>query len=230
MSNYYNIEKLWLVRKKGNIKESFICRVTDFGLIEIFSGSVINLERGNYYINPLSKYYDDITRMFYTYQDLISLLKKNIELNNLNFIRYYNSKVNYKDYYKFITETVKWYKYELLKCYDLKSIFIVKEKDSLKMCKYSSIFKTFIDLFTQEKIIISSNISYIPLINYLNDNSIDCIYQKLNVYSLLRLYQQINIINKYLKFNNSDEIVIDELKNKGIYEKSIIYKQKKKLP
>ena len=222
----YCIEKLWLVHKRyDGFRESFICRESEKGLVEIFSGSLISLEKDKFYLVPLSTYYSPITRMFYSYKDLSSLLNKLNRIIYLNFIKSYNPNNDYTKLKEFTTQPVKWYKYELLKWYNLNNLFIVNNDNNLYMCRYSIIINSYIDIFTDKKI----DGSVCLLTDFLKINGIKCDYQKLNIYSLLRLYQKINIVNKYLN-RNTEEIVINELKNKGIYEKSRIYKVKKKLP
>lgn len=220
----YNIENLWVVHKcVNNIRESFICRDTEKGLVEIFSGSIQNLEKGKYHLTPLSKYYDVLVRMFYAYQDLSNLLNKFNEINDLGFIRFYSSTNTYSKEFKI--EKNKWYKYELLKYYNLNKLFIVQKEEDLNMCRYSNLLNSYIDIFTKQRM--TGNI--ILLNDYLNNNNIKCDYKRLNTYSLLRLYQKINIVSKYLN-GFTEDIVINELKSKGLYEKSKIYKIKKKLP
>ena len=92
----YCIEKLWLVHKRyDGFRESFICRESEKGLVEIFSGSLISLEKDKFYLVPLSTYYSPITRMFYSYKDLSSLLNKLNRIIYLNFIKSYNPNNDY---------------------------------------------------------------------------------------------------------------------------------------
>ena len=57
--------------------------------------------------------------------------------------------------------------------------------------------------------------------NYLNKYNIKCDYKKLNMYSLLRLYHEINRIKDfYYKDIDLFDIVLFELNMYGIYEDS----------
>ena len=208
MKKDYNIEQLWVVHKGNNIREAYICKKTDNGFQEIFSGSTLNLDEGKYYLTLLSKYYDRLIRMFYVYQDLPSLMEKFNEINNLDFIRFYDSKNNYK-YFKFINEPVKWYKYELLKWYYLCNLYII-DNNYIHLCRYNMFSNNYVDIFTSENI----NGKSILLTDYLKINNIECNYQRLNIYSLLRLSIQVNMVNNFIRHDNIDEIVIEKLKNK----------------
>ena len=87
------------------------------------------------------------------------------------------------------------------------------------MCKYNIILRKFIDIFTGEKIMINNDESVMSLINYLNSNNLD-------VYSFLKLYNKLNNYHNILGYDNLDELVINKLIDNGMYDKSIIYKQK----
>lgn len=231
IKRYYSIENLWVIHKKDNsFRESFICQKTENGFLELFSRKYFDLKKEKFYIAPLVKYFSADMRIFYTYQDLVSLLKKFNEINYLEFIRFYDCKKNYKDNLQFVCDSLKWYKCELLNNYHLNKLYVIdlleNDKDNLYMCKYNIMLRRFIDIFTGEKILINNDESVLSLIDYLNSNNLECNYHYLDLYSLLRLYNRLNNYHNFLGYDNLDELVINKLIENEMYDKSIIYKQK----
>lgn len=230
-SKEYNIEDLWVIHKIINKKrEIFICRRTDRGLEEIFTNSIIPFINKKDYITPLTKYYKPVERLYCSFYNKKELLQKYNEINLLDFIRNYSLKKNYNSDIEYNEEFFKWYQKELLKTYYLNKIFIVKEefdgKEIIHLCKYNIVLRRYIDIFTNYKVD-NIKIKYI-LSDYLKENNVKCDCQKLNIYELLKLYHEINIFNDFLRFDNVEDLVIKELNNRNLYEKSKIYKQKQR--
>lgn len=95
------------------------------------------------------------------------------------------------------------------------------------MCKYNPYLRKYIDIFTNLEMNSDRIKSVVDISKYLKENNIKCNYQKLNIYSLLRLYHEINRVNDFINIdNNLEELVANELQKRGIYKKSKLYKKK----
>ena len=97
------------------------------------------------------------------------------------------------------------------------------------ICKHNPIFDVYVEIFTKEKMKIEDKSLVEPLSNYYSVLAVFN-YKKrlplmLNEKDLFEKYNDINDINLKLEADDLEENEIEELKNRGIFEKSRVYKK-----
>lgn len=184
----YKKSELYIVHKTiDNMDEMFLCIKIIDCYRDIFTNCLF--ENGQFKsVDSISNYYVpmennngeyDLTYWFFKYNYIKEMHYRNYrEINPLSDIDIYNH----------------WYNLELLKKYNIKKLFLIKSDNSkqIHMCKYSIILKKFVDVFTLMEIETTINDSIMLLDDYLNLNNIVSKNLRLNLYSLLRLYNYIN--------------------------------------
>jgi len=113
--------------------------------------------------------------------------------------------------------------------FELSVIKVSRHNDTYQyfICKQDIVTKAYTEIFTNDKIEITDPLDVEPLSNYYSTLSI-CNWKTkrplmLTKKELLKKYNEINYVNLLLQSDN--ETIEKELKSRGIFEKSKIYKK-----
>ena len=217
MIKKYRLDELYILYKKINgVNEAFICCKFDSYFIEIFSDVIIDVS--------INDYIESLNCDFYSfYIDSVMLLKEYNSINHFNFLKNFDINKDYK-HIDVLSDALKYNKwsYQFLKKYNLNKLFVINDNNFIHICRYSFILKKYIDIFCGKRLYGS----VIPFCDYLNKYDIKCDYKRLNVYSLLRIYHEINRIKDFICDGvDIKDIVLYELNMYNLYEDSKLYKQ-----
>lgn len=218
MVDRHKLDELYILYKRiDGINEAFICEKINNYYVDIFSNTIFSFNLGDY-VEEMSKY------SYSYYMDSFLLLRKYNEINHINFLKNFDKNKDYS-HLNILSDadTYNKWSYQFLKQYNLNKLYIIKYNDYIYICKHNPFSKKYIEIFSGK---IFNNDSSILLWDYLDNYGIKCDYKKLNMYSLLRLYHEINRINDFC-FKDIDimDIVLFELNMYGIYDDSKLYKQ-----
>ena len=218
MIKKYKLDELCILYKRiDGINEAFICEKLNDYYVDIFSSAIMNYNIGDY-VEEMSRY------SYARYMDSFLLLRKYNEINHIDFLKKIDKNKDYShlDIFSDADTYNKW-SYQFLKQYNLNKLFVIKHNDYIYICKYNPLLSKYIEIFSGKSF---NNDSSTSLCDYLDNYGIKCVYKKLNMYSLLRLYHEINRINDFcLKDKDIMDIVLFELNMYGIYDDSKLYKQ-----
>lgn len=189
--NRYKLEQLYIVNKKiGDVDEAFLCVNVIDNFKEIFTNAYIEINDDDV-IEPLSNRFNSERCLNdknpYSLKYWLSVYKNINFCNDANNVAVDDVNIGALSDAEVFNH---WHNLVLLKKYKLNDLYIVENsKRDIYICRYSAIFQKFIDIFTGEKFDPAS-LSF-SFESYLIENSINCEYKKLNIYSLLRLYHEI---------------------------------------
>ena len=222
----YKLKDLKIV--KYNTDEYYMCELKDGNYKEIFTNKKLDINNIDE-IEELSSYYsiNEILSGFYK-GTLESLFHKyNIILKYKNLLNYDEKNVQNNIYYADRDRNIKMYSVDKLyyiefKKYKYRGIYI---------SKYNKLTNEFVEFFTKKEIIDNdnSNITGITPLNNFNFcyNFIDKRSGKISKFNILKIYNELNRLNIINNYTEDD--IIEELKNNGVYEESKIYQKRSKV-
>lgn len=222
----YKLKDLNIITYNKN--EYYMCEFKNDIYIEIFTNKELDINNVSK-VEPLSDYYStlDILSGFYK-GTLESLFWKYFVIMRHKVLLDYdnnNQEYCYPDKY----DNTKMHSLDKY-CYIEVERNVGRSKYSKKyICKYNTITNKFIEFFTQKKIYPKNVKNITPLYNndicnkYMNYST----SLKVSAFNLLKIYNELNrldIINNY-----TEEDIVEELKNNGVYEESKIYQKRNKV-
>lgn len=227
LGNKYKLSDLKIV--KYNTDEYYMCEYKNDTYTEIFTNKELEANSISK-VEPLSDYYSilDILSGFYK-GTLESLFWKYIIIMRHKTLLDYDKDDNLNNVYVDKDEKAKVYPLNKL-CYVEVDRNIVKNGyKKYYICKYDVITNSYIEFFTQEKIKGKYVKSITPLYNndvcYKYINYIDSL--KVSSFNLLKIYNELNKLNIINNYTEDD--IVEELIDNGVYEESKIYQKRNKV-
>lgn len=225
--NKYKLSDLKIV--KYNTNEYYMCEYKNDTYTEIFTKKELEINSISK-IEPLSDYYSilDILSGFYkgTLESLFweynLIMKQKIFLD-------YDKENNQNDCYVDRDEKAKTYSLNKLCYIEVDRNIVKRGNKKYYICKYDVVTNSFIEFFTHEKI----KCKYVKNITPLYNNDVCEKYMnyiasgKVSAFNLLKIYNELNKLN--IINNYTEEDIVEELKNHGVYEESKIYQKRNKV-
>lgn len=219
----YKLKDLKVV--KYNINEYYMCEYKDDCYTELFTKKVLDTNNISE-VESLSDYYSIIDILSGSYKGTLeSLFWKYFAIVRHKVLLDYDKDNNQNISCLDRDDNVKMYSLDKY-CYIEVERNVGRSKYSKNyICKYNTVTNQFIEFFTHEKI----NSKYVKSITPICNNDICNKYmnyassKKVSAFNLLKIYNELNkldIINNY-----TEDDIVEELKNKGVYEESKMYKK-----
>lgn len=225
--NKYKLSDLKIV--KYNTNEYYMCEYKNGCYTEIFTKKELGINNISQ-IESLSDYYSIIDILSSFYKGTLESLfwKYSIIMRHKVFLDY-DIENNQNNVCIDKDEKDKVYPIDKYCYIEVERNFGRSKYCDNYICKYNTITNTFIEFFTQEKIKMKYVKSITPLYN--NDvckkymNYADC--KKVSAFNLLKIYNELNKLNIISNYTEDD--IVEELKNNGVYEDSKIYQKRNKI-